>query len=146
MQFVIVLAAMNQKGQSSQRKICKRLNPKSEVQRRHPLPSFAAQGITDLGAALLDAAHCGHETPCTSKPGNVFLAFYFGSRAESLRVPRPAVPVAMHFLQTWCFQRPHDTKSQPPSTRVIPNGFRPTGILRFELRISRSSRSTAELL
>ncbi len=57
------------------------LNPKSEVQRRHPLPSFAEQGISDLGAASLDAAHYSHEMPCTSKPGNVFLAFYFGSRA-----------------------------------------------------------------
>jgi hypothetical protein len=58
------------------------LSPKSELQRRHSLPSFAAQGISDLGAASLDAAHCGHETPCTSKPGNDFLAFDFGSRGK----------------------------------------------------------------
>jgi hypothetical protein len=57
------------------------LNPKSEVQRRHSPPSFAAQGISDLGAASLDAAHYSHEMPCTSKPGSDCLALYFGSRA-----------------------------------------------------------------
>ncbi len=35
--------------------------PESGAQRRHSLPSFAVQGISDLGAASLDAAHCYHE-------------------------------------------------------------------------------------
>jgi hypothetical protein len=45
-------------------------------------PSFDTQGISVLGAASLDAAHCDHETPCTTKHGSDFLALYFGSRVQ----------------------------------------------------------------
>jgi hypothetical protein len=39
-------------------------------------PSFAAQSISDLGKASLDAVHCGDETPCTSNQDRDFLALF----------------------------------------------------------------------
>ncbi len=46
---------------------------------RITLPSFVAQSISDLGAASLDAAHCGHQTPSID-----VLALYFESRDKMI--------------------------------------------------------------
>ena len=58
--------------------------------------SFTAQGIfSDLVAATLYVAYCGHETPCTSKPSRDFLVRYFGSRVKIDGLPFDNVDVRL---------------------------------------------------
>jgi hypothetical protein len=38
------------------------------------------KAFSDLGPASLDADHCAHETPCTTKPDSNFLVLYLGFR------------------------------------------------------------------